>query len=248
MTPPLSTINNDPMPVELLRDGRGVYGIGTSELFDFEAAPIPLILRPDRFMDIKRYHAMQHKAVLQKIVGGLRLSPFKHSLEEQLRKVIHHETLKRAGLPWPPPDQNERWWSTDKKQQARNRSVYHGKRCFSLHVINDLVGKALQEAAEADALKVARRFAFGHREAIYRAAALSGRALQLAETFPVLAIAIYSNLWWVGEPDSDNLDRKSTAAHLVECGARLRDVAAVMDIPMALRPIKPGAAHLAGLN
>ena len=25
------------MPVELLRDGRGVYGIGVSELFDYEA-------------------------------------------------------------------------------------------------------------------------------------------------------------------------------------------------------------------
>src|SRR5262249_46943027 len=27
----------DSMPVELLRDGRGVYGIGVSELFDYEA-------------------------------------------------------------------------------------------------------------------------------------------------------------------------------------------------------------------
>jgi hypothetical protein len=26
----------DSMPVELLRDGRGVYGIGVSELFDYD--------------------------------------------------------------------------------------------------------------------------------------------------------------------------------------------------------------------
>jgi hypothetical protein len=59
-------------------------------------------------------------------------------------------------------------------------------------VINELIGKALQEAADADAVKAARRFTFAHRENIYRAAALSRRALQLTETFPVLAMAIYS--------------------------------------------------------
>jgi hypothetical protein len=31
---PLTITDNDPMPVELLRDGRGVYGIGVSEPFD----------------------------------------------------------------------------------------------------------------------------------------------------------------------------------------------------------------------
>jgi hypothetical protein len=34
------------------------------------------------------------------------------------------------------------------------------------------------------------------------------------------------------------------ATDLVECGARLRDVAAVMQIPMALRRVKPGATQL----
>ena len=56
-----------PHPVELLRDQRGVYGIGVSELFDFEVVawscgvelepytferpPGALILRPDSFSD-----------------------------------------------------------------------------------------------------------------------------------------------------------------------------------------------------
>jgi hypothetical protein len=254
---PFTITNNDPMPVELLHDGRGIYGIGVSEPFDFEAVawrcgimPKPdsfqrapaLILRPDRFMDTK-----PHKAVLQKIVGGFRRGPFMRSNEEQLRKIIHHAALNRAGLPSPPSDPNEKWWSTDKKLQARNRGVYHGLRCLSLHVINELIGKALQEAADADAVRAARRFTFAHREGIYRAAALSRRALQLAETFPVLAMAIYSDHW---RHNRDALrieiaDRKSTAAHLVDRGARLRDVAAAMNIPMALRHIKPGTAHLA---
>ena len=68
------------MPVELLRDGRGVYGIGVSDLFDheavalscgiepepyFELLPGSLILRPDRLDGTK-----PRNAVLQKITGG----------------------------------------------------------------------------------------------------------------------------------------------------------------------------------
>jgi hypothetical protein len=262
---PLTIADNDPMPVELLRDGRGIYGIGVSEPFDCEAvawrcgfmpepyafqrAPDALILRPDWFMDTK-----PHNAVLQKIVGGFRRGPFMRSGEEQLRQFIHHEALNRAGLPWPPSDPKERWWSTDKKLQVRNRGVYHGLRCLSLHVINELIGRALQEAADADAVKAARRFTFAHRESIYRAAALSRRALQLTETFPVLAVAIYSDHWRLRPTADFNnwdaqrieiADRKSTAAHLLDRGARLREVAAVMNIPMTLRYIKPGVAHLA---
>jgi hypothetical protein len=93
--------------------------------------------------------------------------PFMHSGEERLRQFIHHEALRRAGLPWPPPhDDGVRWWAGDEKQQARNRGIYHGLRRLSLHVINDLIGKALDEAADADAVKAARRFTFAHRERI----------------------------------------------------------------------------------
>jgi hypothetical protein len=256
------------MPVELLRDGRGIYGIGVSELFDYEAIawscgiepkpctferPRALILQPDCFMNTKPQvdDAMlfaRDYAVLQKIVGGFRRGPFMHSGEEHLRQFIHHEALNRAGLPWPPRDNDHaRWWATDEKQQARNRGIYHGLRRLSLHVINDLISKALDEAADADAVKAARRFTLAHRERIYRAAALSRAALQLTETFPVLAMAIYSNDAHLRPLTFDfpDRDRRSYAAHLVDCGARLRDVAAAMNIPMALRHIKPGVAHLA---
>jgi hypothetical protein len=266
----------DCMPVALLRDGRGIYGIGVSDLFDYEAVawscgvepqpytferpPSALILRPDRLMDAKAPPPMlAGYAVLQKIVGGFRHGPFMRSREEQLRQFIHHEALKRAGLPWPPPDNHRvRWWATDAKRQARNRGIYHGLRRLSLHVINDLIGKAI-EVADADAVKAARRFTLAHRERIYRAAVLNPRAQQLIETFPVLAMVIYSDHWRLSpclslsefDPSAANLilkdlaDRKSAAAHLIDCGARLRDVAAVMKIPMALRHIKPGVAHLA---
>jgi hypothetical protein len=241
-------------PVELLRDGRGIYGIGVSDLFDYEAVawscgiepelwehenPGALILRWDRLVETKpRY------AVLQRIVGGFRRSIFHHSVEERLRQFIHHEALRRAGLCWPPrPNRDDpEWWSHDKKWQAHNRGIYHGLRLRSLQVINNLIGKALEEAADADAVKAARRFCFNHRENIYRAAALSRRALQLTDTFPVLALALYSAERW--QRSDDLVARQNSAAALVERGARLRDVAAAMDIPMALRRIKPGAAHL----
>ena len=153
----------------------------------FERPPGALILRPDRFPDSR-----PHGAVLQKIAGGFRRGPFVHSHEEQLRQLIHHEALRRAGLPWPRQDEL-RWWSAGKKQQARNRGIYYGLRQFSFQVVNRLIGAALEEAADADAIEAARRFTFKHRESIYRAGALSRRALQLTDTFPVLAIAIYSD-------------------------------------------------------
>jgi PcfJ-like protein len=251
------------MPVELLRDRRGVYGIGVSDAYDFEAlawacgvddvstqrAPRCLILRADMFH-------MRHgcsSAVLQKIIGGFRHGMFSHFCEEHLRQFIHHEALMRAGLPWPPED--ERWWSSKKALQDRNRQIYHGLRLSSLHIINKLIGAALQEAADQDALKVARRFPFRHREALYRAGARSHRALQLAEVFPVLALAIYAGkaaCWDEHQSVDFNFDaieqskkRAQETATLIERGARLRDVAAVMQIPMALRRVKPGAAHLA---
>ena len=45
--------------------------------------------------------------------------------------------------------------------------------------------------------------------------------------------------------ESETARRVQEATDLIERGARLRDVAAVMQIPMALRCVKPGAAHLA---
>ena len=225
------------MPVELLRDGRGVYGIGVSDLFDleglvwscgieleqytFERPPRALILRPDRFLGTKPLGA-----VLQKIAGGFRRRPFMRSHEDRLRQFIHHEALNRAGLRWPPQHLNPgvAWWSPDKKQQARNRGIYHGLRLLSLQIINRLIGKALEEAADADAVKASRRFTFKHRESIYHAAALSRRALQLTDTFPLLALALYSDQWRLPPlGDFQNWDaeiyaRKNCATDLVGCG------------------------------
>jgi PcfJ-like protein len=101
------------------------------------------------------------------------------------------------------------------------------------------------------AFKAASRFAFPFRKDIYRAGAMSRRALQLAEAFPVLALAVYCMSYRYRDPFSAFVEehgsyvaRRKEASALVERGARLRDVAAVMGVPMALRRVKPGAAHL----
>jgi hypothetical protein len=257
------------MPVELLRDARGIFGIGIADSHDLEALawsfgisaeearglslPRPLILRPDCLERAKR--PSLHHAALQKIVGGFRHGPFEHTAEEGLRQFIHHEALQRAGLPWPPSDDRERWWSNDRAQQARNRGVYHGLRLLSVGVINRLIGELHEAAADPVAIRAARRFTLRHREDMYRACTLSRRALQLVETFPVAALAIYAGSWIsANDVECDELEKRwcqwaqqrQDAAKLVECGGRLRDIAAVLGIPLALRHVPPGAAHLAG--
>ena len=249
------------MRVELLRDGQGTYGIGVAELIGYKARQAvgfeqdllereysgALILRRDRFNDIE-----PGGAVLQKICGGFRHTMFKSSTEERLRRFIHHQSLERAGLPWP-PEEACRWWSDHPKRQKLNRETYHGLREVSVQVINNLIGRAIEEAADQEVITAARRFAFRHREYIYRACSRSRRALQLTATFPVLALAIFSDHWFfhrVFDPldrisaGADFEARKRLAATLVERGARLRDIAAAVGMPMALRRIKPGVAHL----
>jgi hypothetical protein len=75
--------------------------------------------------------------------------------------------------------------------------------------------------------------------------------LQLAEAFPALALNVYcpdtayAHQWSGDQAEVGQYTKRvQEAADLVERGARLRDVAAVMRIPMALRCVKPGAAHL----
>ncbi len=259
------------MPVELLRDRHGIYGIGITDEFDhedvalrcglgvldqsgtllppeIERTPRPLILRPDRLRDRGRIFG---GAALQKITGGFRHGIFCRCAEEHLRKFIHHEALRRAGLPWPPPDghRDERWWSLDNAQQAKNRGTYHGLRVLSLCVINRLIGELHEAAADLDAVKMARRFPLSWRESIYRACALSRRALQLADVFPLAALDIYADhslviAGWSSTAEynrhmSERSARREEAANLVERGARLRDIASALGLPMALRRVKP---------
>jgi hypothetical protein len=222
-------------PVQLLSDAKGIYGIGVvgSAVEDRRGQPPEIILRPDRLLEAKT-----RPAALQMIFGGFRHGMFSHMTEELLRQSIHWEMLRRRGLCWPPDRQ--RWWSEDSEQQGRNQQIYHGLRLRSLAVINRLIGEALDAAAEPNALVLARRFRFRDRYQIYRATAANRRALQLANVFPALGLAIYG-----AGSGRANVNLIPEAKRLVEGGARLRVIAALMGVPPAFRRVKPGSAHLA---
>jgi hypothetical protein len=156
-------------------------------------------------------------------------------------------------LPWPPNTDleryqaGERYWAIAGVQQTRNRQIYHGLRIASLAIVNRLIRQALAEAADPDALKLARRFRFGDRYEIYRAAAMSPRARQLAETFPALALVAYAQ----HRPGRELINQRSVQRQqqelvaLIEAGAPLRRVAEVAKVPTVLRRVRPQAAHMA---
>ena len=177
------------------------------------------------------------------IPGGRGRGIFRYCAEEELRKVVHHGMLRREGLvpddpecPRRPDGTRGNFWAIDPKQETINRNKYHGLCRSSFCIINRLIAEALEEAAKPEALKQARRFPFRHRYKVYRAGAVSSRFLQLIAVFPVLAVAILEST-----PNWNRLQ----AEHLVEIGAPLKKIASLMGVPMALRKVKPGAAHLA---
>ena len=235
------TLSAKKHPVELLRDGKGIYGIGVAKEAETDHRPRDLILRHDRLPELET--SFSGYPILQMITGGFRHGMFCRTAEELHRQVIHHEMLRRAGLAWPPPDVpfhcNGRYWSSDPRQQNRNRQIYHGLRLGSLSVVNSLISRALEEAANSEVAKIARRFRFRYRYSIYRAAALSPRAMQITNVFPALSLAIFAQ---GGAGTNPNTHR---AAELVEAGVPLKKIADLMGIPMAFRKVKPAAADLA---
>jgi hypothetical protein len=159
-------------------------------------------------------------AALQMITSNREV--FRFCAEGGLRGIIHDRMLHNAGICL---DRTEKFWATNRNEEAKNRKLYHGLRVGSRRIVNTLIARALTEAADPEVLRQARRFVLGHRYPIYRAAAVSRRFLQLTDTFPVLAMAIIRSEGWKSLP--------------------VKKIACVLDVPMALQRVKPGAAHLA---
>jgi hypothetical protein len=201
-----------------------------------------LIFRRDQ---LHHHDHQQHEdlsPVLQMITGGFRYGMFSHTWEERFRRIIHAELLRRRGLPWPLEHGDSEYWSSDPRQQLRNRQIYHGLRLASLSIVNRLIGQAHEEAADKEALTLARRFLFKNRYSIYRATALSRRALQLTVAFPALSLAIFND-----RSGRDESDRCNEAVQLIEAGAPMKTIADLMRVPIAFRKVKPGPADLVSL-
>jgi hypothetical protein len=86
---------------------------------------------------------------------------------------------------------------------------------------------------EKHVLRQARRFCFRVRYPLYVAAATSRRTLQLIEAFPALAVAIFCTPYF-------RSDRQAKAREMVQRGESLRQIAALMKLPWALKRVKPG--------
>ncbi len=154
-----------------------------------------------------------------------------------------HEALKRnpryqelEGEDVEARQQENEVWSKGERGKLY-RKIRWGQRKRQLINLNGILKRLIAEAAEPNALKLARRFNPLVRENVYRGAAISQRALQLCDAFPVLGIAIYCPLggeWWDKAPD---------AVKMVERGVRLNRIASFMDVPMWARKLKPAVAH-----
>lgn len=235
-------MTNDSRPVDLLSDSKGVYGIGIlyDNLIDEETRCYKhLIFRPDVIAELA-FLMENREALLQTLPKEC----FILTHEWTLHEIMLAEALKRnpryqeleqeveAGQ-----EEGGEWWTGDRAKLYRK--IRWGQHKRQLINLNGMMKRLISEAAEPDALKLARRFHPIVRENIYRGAATSQRALQLIDAFPVLGMVIYSPLdcWW---------DRAPDAVKMVERGARLNQIASFMDIPMWTRKLKPAVAHWFG--
>ena len=82
-------------PVELLRDEKGIYGIGVANGVETDHRPRDLILRRDRLPEFET--CISGYPILQMITGGFRHGMFCHTSEEHLRQQIH--SFQRATHP-----------------------------------------------------------------------------------------------------------------------------------------------------
>ena len=103
----------------------------------------------------------------------------------------------------------------ESKGEVEYRRKYYGLLPLSVSLINRLIGQLIEEAADRDAIRAARRFSLYYRENIYRAAASHHRVLQLVDTFPLAALATCAD-WHPSQWYRDRVERASTAARLVQ--------------------------------
>ena len=102
---------------------------------------------------------------------ALKRNPRYQELEEEV------EAGHREGEVWP------------KGERAKlYRKIRWGQHKRQLINLNGMMKRLISEAAEPDALKLARRFHPLVRQNVYRGAAISQHALQLIDVFPVLGV------------------------------------------------------------
>lgn len=212
----------------LLRDSRGVYGLGFPGSDD-----VSIITRPDR---VERART---RIAYQRIVPNSLV--FKGTREYELFSRLHRLMLERAGLADPARRLFGNGSVFPRALQDEHRRTYFGLRKSAISCCNRLLSEALA-AGDAPALGVIRRFPIRFRHDLYAAACKLGpRAVQLCETFPVLALIFFTRYFRAhSRGDTQRIRREGT--EMVLRGEKLKKIAAMVGFPMIFRRVKPGAA------
>jgi hypothetical protein len=222
----------EPVRVELLKDYRGIYGVGMR--VDRE---LNLITRPDRVVDDwEQGRAWRDWCALQPVPRPR----FCHTVEGDLVDRLHrsmaacHGQIREEYGIW-------RSWS-EAPDPKLARQVYHGLKIKSVKIVNSLIRKAL-EVADQRALKAARRFPIRYRAQLYRSFCKHGeRAIQLGGSFPLLAVMLFTDAWspWGDERQKFEAVQRENI-DLVLAGAKLKLISDYIGIPYTLRRVTPRA-------
>jgi hypothetical protein len=170
------------MVVNLLRDSHGIYGIGFVDEQVTERYK-PLILRPDLLKEAP--FPTEYRTAMLTTIWDRSFRVMMQGYEGQLLEKMHEAALER-NLRYKPI-----WPSTiSKEEKVRQLHIKFGQRKRQFINLNGMLKKLLA-VADPDALRLARRFHPVVRENIYKAAAISVRAQQLINAFPLLGTEIY---------------------------------------------------------
>jgi hypothetical protein len=226
----------EPLRVELLKDYRGIYGVGTVD--GVIGRRLHLITRPDRVVDDwEQDRVWRDWCALQPVPGP----HFCRTVEGDLVDRLHRSMAARHGQI---EEEHGTWRSWSEAPDPKlARQVYHGLKQASLRIVNSLIRQAL-EVADQGALKGARRFPIRYRVQLYRSFCKHGeRAIQLGGSFPLLTVMLFTDAW---SPWDDNERRKFEEAQrdnidLVLRGAKLKLISDYIGLPYALRRVTPRA-------
>jgi len=220
--------------LELLKDDKGTYGLGFVGEKNVETSP--LIIRKDKLKEAT--NNFDPSIVMFQTIRDN--SIFKRSYEYSLMQSLHREMLSRTGFDLP------KWDSRKSSEEERHR--YFGLKRSAFAVTNSLIAKLLTIIPD-DVLKTVRRYPPTYRYGIYKSFATEGlRAIQIANTFPVLAAVIYCDLC----PDGADLELfgqwRTEAKKMVREGKQLMSIADRIELPMSMRIFKPAVSRRALAN
>ena len=230
--------------IELLRDRTGIYGIGTFVGGYPRLDQWQIILRTDKVVDAPAHDNRNWYTNAYQRIPDVAYRLFGRTRETAIREKLFSAMLDRDGYPQEPSDGQRTWFTA-------NRGRYYSLKRVSFRVLNNLIGEAIEEAADAKAVLMARRFPIRIRQELYESFVREGsRSIQLAMTFPVLAVLVYSDSVRLENTEEDVrlLFTRAEARAMVRRGCSLRRIAGLCDVPMVLQKFKPGVAKTALLS